>query len=124
MKLATLNYGDITTKGIKRNLYYKKNYTREMKYWSTVLNKFPYLKDIPFCSCGRLSGNRIREITSDMFFSDSKKTGYLIEIDQSVIAVLEKGATLIKDTSNLICHFDFETSFTTMSWLPENSLFS
>jgi len=73
---------------------------------SHCLEKISILKDIHYCSCGKINGNKIEEIESYISFSDSNSMGYPIEISNEKLEELQYGPVLINNFQNLKCSFD------------------
>ncbi|RLA00043.1 MAG: hypothetical protein DRQ47_10075, partial [Gammaproteobacteria bacterium] len=72
---------------------------------SGCLEQISILKDIHYCSCGKLSGCKIEELETYASFSDSKGIGYPMEISSEKLAELQYGPVLIQDIKNLKCNF-------------------
>ena len=70
------------------------------------LEHIAILKNIPFCSCGRLTGTKLEEMTTYTSFSNLPSIGYPIEINREIEENLEHGPVLVTDLRSLSCTFN------------------
>lgn len=89
-----------------------------------ALERVSILKDLPFITCGRLSGNRVEEIASYARFTDRSGIGYPIILSADLLEELRQGPFICQAPGQLTTSFaDARFSPSTVLLVPFNCHF-